>query len=68
MEGAKSIFSSKTFWGAILAVAAGILGIFGYKFTPEDQVAVIEIVSAVALGVGSLFAIYGRIKAEKKIE
>ena len=67
MEGVKSILSSKTFWGAILAVIAGVLGIFGYVFTPEDQAVLIGFGTAVSGIIFNIFAIYGRIVASKKI-
>ena len=66
-DNVKSIFSSKTFWGAIIAVGAGILSLFGYHFATEDQSAVIEIGTGIAAAVGGVVAIYGRVVASKKI-
>ena len=68
MEGTKSIFASKTFWGGILAVASGVLGFFGYTLSPDDQQAIISMVTAVSGGIAGLICIWGRVTAKKKIE
>lgn len=67
MEDFKSIFSSKTVWGAIIAIIAGIVGIFGYSIGAEDQAQLAEIGVSVASMAGGLIAIFGRVKASKKI-
>ena len=67
MEDFKSIFSSKTVWGAIIAIVAGIAGIFGYSIGAEDQAQLAEIGVSVASMAGGLIAIFGRVKASKKI-
>lgn len=56
----KSIIQSKTVWGGLLAIASGALGFFGYSMGIPDQEAIISIV-------GGAIAIYGRIKASKKV-
>ena len=63
----KSIFASKTFWGAVLAVAGGIAGIWGYTITPEDQQYLVEGGATVVTLVGGVIAVIGRMKASKKI-
>jgi hypothetical protein len=63
----KTLFASKTVWGGIIALLAGVAGIFGYSIQPEDQVAAIEVGTALASALGGGVAIYGRIKATKKI-
>lgn len=67
MNGVKGLVASKTFWGAALAVVGSIAGLLGYGFSPEEQKAVIEIGTTLATAFGGLFAIYGRVKATKKI-
>ena len=67
MEGWKSIFASRTFWGAIIALAGGLGGLFGYQFAPEDQANLIETVSGIATLIGGVVAIWGRVKATKAI-
>lgn len=62
MDGTKSLFTSKTFWGAIISIAAVGLKFFGIELSDggfaEDIVALI----------GALLAVYGRVKAVKKIK
>ncbi|HXV24168.1 MAG TPA: hypothetical protein VED46_07905 [Alphaproteobacteria bacterium] len=63
----KTLFSSKTFWGAFVAILAGALSLFGYHLGEADQVELINSISGVAAAVGGLIAIYGRIVASKRI-
>ena len=67
MEDFKSIFASKTVWGAIIAVGAGIAGFFGFAIESTDQAQLAEIGVSVASMAGGLIAIFGRVKASKKI-
>jgi hypothetical protein len=67
MDGIKSIFASKTFWGAIIAVGAGVAGIFHYTVAAEDQAQLVDIIAGVGAGVGGLIAIWGRVTASKQI-
>lgn len=67
MDDFKSLLASKTFWGGFIAVLAGVLGFFGYQILPEDQAALVDAGAAVAASVGGVIAIWGRIKASKKI-
>lgn len=68
MDGIKSLFLSKTFWGGLIAVLAGVLGFFGYEIAGSDQAALVEGGSAVAATIGGMIAIIGRIYASKKIK
>lgn len=68
MDDFKSLFVSKTFWGGLMAVAAGALGFFGYELGGADQQALIENGSAIAASLGGLIAIIGRVKASKLIK
>ncbi len=67
MDGVKSIFQSKTFWGAFIAIAAVALGWLGLDFLPEDQVALQEALVGIAGVAGGVWAIIGRILASKTI-
>jgi hypothetical protein len=67
MTDMKSILASKTVWGGLIAIAAALLGMFGYTVTPADQVAVVDAIAAVAAAVGGAIAIFGRIVATKRI-
>ena len=68
MDGVKSLLASKTFWGGLVAVVAGVAGFFGYTLGADDQQAIIEIIAGVGSTIGGLVAIWGRIVASKKIE
>ena len=63
----KGLLASKTVWGAGLAVLASLASLFGYSFTEGDQQAVVEVVTTLVAALSGLYAIYGRIKASKKI-
>jgi len=67
MNDAKSLLLSRTFWGALTAVLAGILGLFGYVLSPEDANALIDLIAGLAAAAGGLLAIFGRVKASKRI-
>ena len=68
MDDFKSLFASRTFWGGVIAVLAGVLGFFGYELGGPDQAALIEAGAAVAAAVGGVIAIWGRVKASKLIK
>ena len=68
MDDFKSLFASRTFWGGVIAVLAGVLGFFGYELGGADQSALIEAGAAVAAAVGGVIAIWGRVKASKLIK
>lgn len=68
MDDFKSLFASKTFWGGLIAVAAGILGFFGYDLGGADQSALIAQGATIAASIGGVIAIIGRIKASKLIK
>ena len=61
-------YKSKTIISGIVAVAAGVAGIFGYATAPEDQEQLIELITIVGATYGGLGAIYGRITASKAIK
>ena len=63
----KTLLSSKTFWGALVAILASVLSLFGYQVGLSEQSELISIGTSVAGAVGGLFAIYGRIVASKRI-
>lgn len=67
MEGKKSIFRSKTFWGAVVAIVAGVAGLFGIQVTEADQAELIGSIDKLVVIGGGLLAIYGRVTANSKI-
>jgi hypothetical protein len=67
MDGFKSLLSSKTFWGAFVAIIGGVLSAFGYTVAPEDMQKVVEGIGHIATFAGALGAIHGRVVASKQI-
>ena len=63
----KGALSSKTIWGGIIAVLAGIAGSFGYTFGLEDQAGLADAAVGVVGAIGGIVAVYGRVVAKKKI-
>lgn len=64
MTEAKSFLASKTLWGVLLMVAGSVLG-FNVPEGVDQELA--NISSTVLEAVGAILAIYGRLKAEKKL-
>ncbi len=67
MDGFKSILESRTFWGAAVALLAGVLAIFHYSLSADDQAQLVDIIAGVGAAAGGLVAIIGRVLASKKI-
>jgi hypothetical protein len=67
MNGYKSFLGSTTIWGAGIAIASAVLAAFGYSIGAEDQVTIVGWVANLAGMAGGVLAIYGRVKATKKI-
>ena len=67
MDGFKSLLSSKTIWGALVAMFAGGLSLAGYSISAEDQALSLDLIAGAASTFGGAFAIYGRVKATKRI-
>ena len=64
----KAWYESKSVWGGLLAVVAGIAGVFGYAVSPEDQAVLAEAAVSIVSVAGGLLAVFGRIKASKAIK
>lgn len=67
MNDFKGMLASKTVWGGLVALLAGVLGLFGYTVGAEDQATLVELAAGIASAVGGLVAIVGRVVATKKI-
>jgi hypothetical protein len=64
----KALTTSKTFWGAVVALAGSALTLGHYTLTPADAAQAIDLLSGMTGAVGGLIAIYGRVVATKKIK
>jgi hypothetical protein len=67
MDGAKQLIQSKTFWGAVVALAGAALTLGHYTLAPADAAQAVDLLSGIAGAVGGLIAIYGRVVATQKI-
>ncbi|MBM3482263.1 MAG: hypothetical protein FJX66_03065 [Alphaproteobacteria bacterium] len=67
MTDIKGFFESKAIWGGLIAFGAGIAALIGYSVSAEDQAQLVELIAGGVGVFGALVAIYGRIKASKKI-
>ena len=63
----KALTESKTFWGAVVALAGSSLTLGRYTLTPADAAQAVDLLSGMAGAIGGLVAIYGRVVATKKI-
>lgn len=67
MNDEKSWYTSKTVIGSVVAILALIAGAFGYDVDAESQEQItLAVINLIGVG-GGLVAIYGRVKAVKKI-
>lgn len=63
----KKWWQSKAVWGGLVAVGAGIAGVFGFDVDTQSQEAITQNALALAGGIGGMIAVYGRIKADSKV-
>jgi hypothetical protein len=63
----KALTQSKTFWGAVVALAGSALTLVHYTLTPADAAQAVDLLSGLSGAIGGLVAIYGRVVASKKI-
>lgn len=67
MTDSKSVFASKTVWGAVIALVASGLGLLGIPFAEGDQAQMVELATQAATLIGAALALYGRIAATRKL-
>lgn len=63
----KPWYLSKTVWGSLIAVGAAVAAGFGVIVDAGTQDEIAGYAVAIAGAVGGLVAVWGRVKAEKKI-
>ncbi len=67
MEDGKPWWQSNSIWGGIVAGLAGLAGLFGYQLDRALQVDIASWIVGLASLIGGVWAIFGRVKASKKI-
>lgn len=67
LTGTKTFLKSRGVVGGLGALAAGLAGLAGYTVTETDAANAYQLVTAIVSSVGGLLAIYGRVKATKRI-
>jgi hypothetical protein len=63
----KPWYQSKTVWGALIAIAAPLLGHAGLQVGGTEQAEIADALTAFAGTVGGLLALYGRLTATKGV-
>lgn len=63
----KPWWASRGIWGGLIAAGAGVAGILGYSVSPADQVALLDLLSALGAALGGLIALVGRLQARRPI-
>jgi hypothetical protein len=67
MNDIKLWYQSKTVWGALVAIAAGLLQMLGVDLDADGQMQLADGLMAFAGAIGGLVALYGRLSADKKV-
>ena len=67
MESTKPIYASRTVWGAVVAIVAGVAQVAGHALAPEDQLALINLLTQIGELSGAGLALWGRIAAKHTI-
>lgn len=68
MHHLKPWYASKTVWGAVVAVLAGLGSLIGFEIDDASQATLVESALQIAGAAGALFALFGRIVATEMIE
>ncbi len=63
----KPWYQSKTIWGALIAIAAPLLGRAGLEVGGAEQAEIADALTAFAGTLGGLLALYGRLTATKGV-
>lgn len=64
MEEVKSVLKSKTIWGVLLMIAASVFGLTVPEGVDQE---IANIAASVVEAIGAGIAIFGRLKASKKV-
>ncbi len=64
----KSWYTSKTIWGAMIAVIASLLHVTGIDIPSTDRGLIVDAIVNIAGALGGLLAVYGRVTARSGIK
>ena len=67
MEDTKNWYESRTVWGAALALAASLAGLFGVEIAGLASDEAATALTAAASAIGAAIAIFGRFDARSRI-
>lgn len=67
MNDIKQWYSSKTIWGALIAITASVLKMRGFELGAADQSAIADGLVSIVGAAGGLLAVYGRVTASATI-
>ena len=67
MNNSKPWYTSKTIWGSLIAMFAGVGSAFGLDIDAGLQAGLVDGILKVIAAAGSLLAIYGRFSASRSI-
>ena len=67
MQEMKPWYQSKTVWGALIAIAAPLLGRAGLEVSGAEQAEIADALTTLAGTIGGLLALYGRLTATKGV-
>ena len=67
MNGTTAWYASKTIWGSVIAVLAGVSTMFGLKLDAPLQDQLSQLLASAGEIVGGALAFYGRVVATTKI-
>jgi len=68
MTNSKPWYTSKTIWGSLIAMMAGIASAFGFDLDGQSQAGLVDGILMLISAAGSLLAVYGRFAATRPIE
>ncbi len=63
----KNWYESKAVWGGIVAAGASLAGLFGLDLPDGVGPDLTEALTALAGAIGGVLAVYGRIRADKRL-
>ncbi|MBO9123241.1 MULTISPECIES: hypothetical protein [unclassified Rhizobium] len=68
MPDLKNWYSSKTIWGAVVAILASALHFTGVDIASGDRSQIVDAIVNIAGALGGLLAVYGRVTAKSAIK